>query len=133
MIAIAKRLHRLVPWSRSRYPLGARPTPASRLLNENRERHVGILVLKSLTGVRGCAIAELKIMGGGKYKVREPGRPPSNQTENAFDGFRLLADTRLALVIGEPAQATGIRLCPFVIADLVFDFRAVKPNVGPTR
>jgi hypothetical protein len=63
----------------------------------------------------------------------------TNQPENAFDGFRLLADTRLALVIGEPAQAASIQvdshsggpLRALVIADLVLDFHAVGTNVGP--
>ncbi len=32
----------------------------------------------------------------------------TNQAENAFNSFRFPADTRLALVVGEPAQAASI-------------------------
>jgi hypothetical protein len=62
----------------------------------------------------------------------------TDQPENALNSFRLIADTRLALVVGEPAQAAGVQLdshpgeplCVFVIADLLFDFRAVGTNIG---
>src|ERR1700691_3454687 len=34
----------------------------------------------------------------------------ANQCKNVLNGFRLLANSRLRLVVGEPAQATGVEV-----------------------